>query len=290
MTGGTIRLLRSGDETPLEMFLVKHRDTSMFLRSNVRHAGLDFTGQWAGAEYMASFDEDGVTGVAAHCWNGILLLQAPGRADALAVACVDTSRRAVRGLVGPPDQVDAARSALGLTDVRATMDKPEVLYALDLEQHIVPAVSSGGGVTCRAPRPDERASLHAWGFAYDMETLGAPDTPEARRRSADFMDARIDENNAWVAVDRDGRLLSFSSFNAALPDIVQLGGIYTPPELRGHGYAKAAVAHSLAVARERGTTRAILFTSNPSAARTYEAVGFRQIGEYSLVLFEEGRP
>jgi predicted GNAT family acetyltransferase len=50
------------------------------------------------------------------------------------------------------------------------------------------------------------------------------------------------------------------------------------------------LAHSLVIARERGTTRAILFTGNPSAARTYEAVGFRRIGEYALVLFEEGRP
>src|SRR5262249_18365906 len=162
------------------------------------------------------------------------------------------------------------------------------LYALDPHQLVVPAGSAGGDVTCRAPRSDDRASLHAWGFAYDMETLGAPDTPEARRRSADFMDARIGAHNAWVAVDGGERLLSFSSFNAALQDIVQLGGIYTPPDLRGRGYAKIAVAHSMMVARDRGATRAILFTSNPSAARTYEAIGFQRIGEYALVLFEEG--
>ena len=77
---------------------------------------------------------------------------------------------------------------------------------------------------------------------------------------------------------------SLAAFNAALPDIVQLGGIYTPPALRGRGYAKAAVAHSLLVARERGASRAVLFTENPSAARSYEAVGFRRTGDYSLVL------
>jgi predicted GNAT family acetyltransferase len=54
--------------------------------------------------------------------------------------------------------------------------------------------------------------------------------------------------------------------------------------LRGRGYAKAAVAHSLLIARERGASRAVLFTENPSAARTYEAVGFRRTGDYSLVL------
>ena len=39
-----------------------------------------------------------------------------------------------------------------------------------------------------------------------------------------------------------GAPVSLSAINASLPDIVQLGGIYTPPDLRGRGYAKAAVA------------------------------------------------
>jgi len=69
-----------------------------------------------------------------------------------------------------------------------------------------------------------------------------------------------------------------------LPDIVQLGGIYTPPEQRGRGYAKVSVAGSLLVAAQRGATRAVLFTKNPSAVRSYEAVGFRRIGDYGLVL------
>jgi predicted GNAT family acetyltransferase len=44
------------------------------------------------------------------------------------------------------------------------------------------------------------------------------------------------------------------------------------------------VAASLVAARNRGASRAILFTNNPSAVRTYEAVGFRRVGDYALVL------
>ena len=106
---------------------------------------------------------------------------------------------------------------------------------------------------------------------------------EERRRAAMFLDAQISERNAWVAV-AGGIPVSLAAFNACLPDIVQLGGIYTPPALRGRGYAKAAVAASLVAARERGASRAVLFTSNPSAARCYEAVGFRRLGDYGLVL------
>jgi predicted GNAT family acetyltransferase len=77
--------------------------------------------------------------------------------------------------------------------------------------------------------------------------------------------------------------LSFSAFNASLPDIVQLGGIYTPPDRRGRGSAKVVVAASLLVARGRGAWRAVLFTNNPSV-RTYEALGLRCVGDYALVL------
>src|SRR5262249_49747417 len=160
----------------LEAFLVQHRDTSMFLRSNVRQAGLDYRGQWAGAEYVGSFDGDAITSVAGHCWNGMMLLQAPLQPAALAKACVERSRREVRGFLGPPELVAAARAALGLSNAPATMDEPDALYALDPAHVIVPTALSDGSISCRAPVTDERATLHAWGFAYDRETLGAPDT------------------------------------------------------------------------------------------------------------------
>jgi predicted GNAT family acetyltransferase len=69
-----------------------------------------------------------------------------------------------------------------------------------------------------------------------------------------------------------------------LPDSVQLGGIYTPRELRGRGYAKRAIAAQLLAAGASGLMRSVLFTNNPSAVRCYEALGFRRIGEFSLVL------
>lgn len=87
----------------------------------------------------------------------------------------------------------------------------------------------------------------------------------------------------WVAVEND-RPVSLSVFNATLPDIVQIGPIYTPPNFRGRGFAKVAVAGSLIAASERGVSRSVLFTNNPSAVRSYEAVGFRRVGDYGLVL------
>jgi GNAT superfamily N-acetyltransferase len=257
----------------------------MFLRSNARSAGFVYRGQRLEAEYAGAFHDGRIVGVAAHCWSGMLLLQAPEDPVELARACIEWSGRAVTGLSGPLDQVRNVRSALGMDDVKPQMEGYEWLYALDLQELIIPKIHSDGTVMCRPPRSEERDTLCAWRAAYDIETLGATDSEETRQRAARFLDVQIADGDVWVAVKNDGALVSLSAFNATLPDIVQLGGIYTPPEHRGRGFARAAVAESLLEARRRGASRAVLFTNNPSAARSYEAVGFRRVGDYALILF-----
>ncbi|HET9664766.1 MAG TPA: GNAT family N-acetyltransferase [Burkholderiales bacterium] len=213
----------------------------------------------------------------------MLLVQAPESLEELARSVIEWSGRRVTGLSGPLEQVRQARIALDLADAPAAMDSDEALYGLDLGDVVVPRPLRDGQITCLAPLPEEYDTLRAWRLAYDIEALGGADSLESRERAAGSLDAQIADANVWVAVDQ-GRLVSLSAFNAALPDIVQLGGIYTPPEFRGRGYAKAAVAASLLAARDRGATRAVLFTDNPSAARSYEAVGFRRLGDYGLIL------
>ena len=289
------RVLTAGDEAPLEEFLIAHRDTSMFLRSNARRAGLVYEGAAFQAVYVGAFQGERLTGIAAHAWNGLMLLQSPGAdtVDGIARACAARSERKVTGFAGPLAQVRAARAALGLADAPAALDGCEWLYVLDLSGIIVPPALQSGAITCRPPRTDERDLLCDWRFAYHVETLGSPASEETRQQSTAFLDTQIADGDVWVAIDTSAPStsgvpsdapVSLSSFNAALPDIVQLGGIYTPPALRGRGYAKAAVAHSLLIARERGASRAVLFTENPSAARSDEAVGFHRTGDYSLVL------
>ena len=51
-----LRLLRPGDEAALDTFLALHADTSMFLRSNARSAGLADRGEPMQATYVAALD------------------------------------------------------------------------------------------------------------------------------------------------------------------------------------------------------------------------------------------
>src|ERR1700681_1288248 len=107
----SVRLLMGHDESLLEEFLSSRRDSSMFLRSNVRCAGLVYRGEPFQAIYAAAFRDERVIGVAAHCWNGIVLVQAPEHTAEVAHACVTWSGRRVTGLSGPLAQVRRARSA-----------------------------------------------------------------------------------------------------------------------------------------------------------------------------------
>ncbi|HEX2676304.1 MAG TPA: GNAT family N-acetyltransferase [Polyangiales bacterium] len=278
-----IRQLGAADAGALDAFLQRHRDSSMFLRSNARRAGLEYRGERYQAEYTAAFEHDAMVGVVSHSWSGMLLVQAPEHVETLACACVAFSKRKVTGFSGPAEQTTRAVRALALADAPMALHGNETLYAVSLSEILIPEALSSGVVVCREPHPAEHEALHAWRYAYDLETLGAPDNEETRARSREFLDAQLGERNAWIAL-HEGRPVSLSAFNATLPDMVQLGGIYTPPSERGRGYARAAVAASLLAARERGAERAVLFTLNPSAIRCYEAVGFRAIGSYSLRL------
>jgi GNAT superfamily N-acetyltransferase len=280
-----LRLLGAGDERLLEEFLVEHRDSSMFLRSNSRQAGLVYTGQRLGATYVGGFDAGRLIGVAAHAWNGLLLLQAPAACSELVLGAVDTSRRPVKGVIGPLAQVRTARRTLGLEHVPATLEEDERLYVLDLADLVLPEALTTGRTNARSPLTSELELLIEWRVAYEIESLGREDTPAVRAGASSWIHAQLEEGVAWVALAQS-EPVSYSAFNATLPDIVQVGGVYTPPDRRGRGYAKAVVAHSLRVAREqRGAERGVLFTSNPNAMRTYEALGFRHAGEYGLVLF-----
>ena len=281
----TIRLLAVGDEPALAAFLDGHRDGSMFLRSSSREAGVVYAGQPRQADYMAAFRDGAIVGVAAHAWNGMLQLQAPERADELAAACVAASARKVTGLIGPLSHVKAARTALGMDHVVARKDDDsEALFALELAELVMPARLERGDVTARPAVAQDRDLLCEWRVAYDCEILGGEATAEARRSAAGFIDWQIAEGVAWLAL-HDGVPVAFSGFNCVLPDTVQLGGIFTPPELRGQGHAKAAIAAQLLAARRSGVERAVLFASDSKAIRCYAGLGFRRVGDFGLVLW-----
>lgn len=282
-----LRKLEPGDEALLFDFLGPHIESSLFFFSNVERMGLADHGERFQGTYVASFNAAGtITAVAAHSWNGLIMLQGDQGLEPAAQRAVELSGRKIGGFIGPWPLVCRTRKVFGLDQAPAAHDGAELLFSLSLEALTPPPLLSQPDVALRAPTAAEASGvLAAWRAAYQVETLGTLSTPEqqaaARRETEGWREA----GTLWVLTVAD-EIVAMSGFNAETRGIVQVGGVFTPPALRGRGYARAAVAASLLQARDRGVQRAILFTAetNQAARRAYTALGFRAIGDFGLVL------
>lgn len=290
MTGSAadIRILGPGDQPALEAFLLPRLASSMFLLSNSRLAGLVDTGERYTGTYVAAFEDDHVVGVVAQVSNGMLIPQAPvapAIIDRLWRAAVEASGRPVRGVIGDEDQATTILASLDFRPDALRLNHREKLYRLSLADLNVPAQLASGEVVARRATVDDLETLTDWGVDYDVESLGADPSPEQRTESRDATRHRIEEGSLWV-LERKGACVAMTGFNAQLAEAVQVGGVYTPPDLRSRGYARCAVAGSLLAAREDAVREAILFTAedNLPAQKAYEALGFRHIGYFRLTL------
>lgn len=280
-----LKVLQAGDEAELEAFLLPVVDSSMFLLGNLRTAGLVDDGQRYSGTYVAALHQGTIVGVVAHYWNGNLVLQAPVRLDALWRAAVAASRRPVEGVIGPAEQVRIVKQGLGVQSAGIQLDEVERLYSLRLQDLIVPDALDSARYRGRRIEPRDLDLVTEWRVAYSVETLGEQRTPDLRERCRAAVERSMGEGHTWVLEDR-GRPVATSSFNTAMAEAVQVGGVWTPPELRRRGYGRSVVAASLQDARRESVRKAILFTGqeNLAAQRAYTALGFRPIGDYRMML------
>ncbi len=285
----SLRTLQPGDEGVLEAFLSQYPDTSMFLRSNLRTAGLVNYGARFQGTYIAAIEDEVVTAVAAHYWNGMIVVQTPVHLQVVVQAVVTQSGKTISGISGPAKQVEAAQEVLGLVNRPTRLNEREILFSLQLCNLRVPTILTSGQVQCRLPHPDEMELLTEWCIAYSVEALGQVNTSRLRQDSYRTIEARQATATHWVLVAGE-TIVSYSAFNACLPEIVQIGGVWTPPNLRGKGYAKCVVAGSLLSAQSQKVNRAVLFTSehNIAAQAVYRGLGFQLLPEkYGLLLFKD---
>jgi uncharacterized protein len=281
-----IRVLQPGDEERLDRFLGQHADSSLFLRSNALVGGLRDEGRPRHCTYVARFEGEELVAVVAHSWNGNLLVQAPSGAGELARRAAAATGRRIAGVLGPWQQACAVLNELGLSQAETSIRSCEDLFALDLDALRVPALLAAAAVACRPAEPADLDQLAEWRRRYAIETLGEPDRPDLLRSSREEVSWAQASGSLFVL--GDGReLLATCAFNARHPACVQIGGVWTPPALRGRGYGRAVVAGALLAARQDNVPRSVLFTDqhNAPARRAYESLGYQRVGDYALIMF-----
>ena len=277
-----IRILTPGDEALLERFLLPRKESSLFLLSNLRRAGLSDRGQRLQGTYVAAVEEGEVVAVAGHFWNGNVIVQAPEHVAVLTAAARRATGRPLARILGPADQVERALRALPVQSPE--FDAKEILYKLNLDDLGVPALLQTGQVRGRVIERRDAATVADWRAAMSIEQFHEEDTPELRAGAVESVENSLRSGRRWVLEDTNGHLVSMCDFNAELAEVVQVGGVFTPPERRRCGYARAVVAAALMDARAEGVTDAILFTeeTNTPARKAYEALGFQAIGDYRI--------
>jgi predicted GNAT family acetyltransferase len=279
------RILGPGDEAALDGFLANHFATSMILRANLRAAGLADHGEAFQGTYAAAFDRATIVAAAAHYWNGVLAVQAPRSLASVVRAAVAASKRNVTGFVGPWNQVEAAVPAVGRSQRRKLAGVPKTVMALDMTNLRVPAPLAEGKIRYRKLSAKDHGWAAGWRTANFIETFGAKNTPELRDTVAKETEGLIERGQIFT-VETD-RPLAIGVFDATLPNIVQLDGIWTPAAHRGQGPEAAAVAGALHSVKDTGVTRAVLLTPKSSAAahKLYRALGFVAIADHGMMLY-----
>ncbi len=245
---------------------------------------------------LANLLSHGMVGGHPHAMRFWLLRDASGITDALGLTDAGMVLPALRpemarlargalsalpliGIIGPAAQARALEKALSLADAPKSLNKDEPHFALDLKDLAIPA---GPGLL-RAMAQAPATVIQGWMADYHLNALHTPPDQVPERVQSWYNEA-VRARTHPVLMHGD-RPLAMTGFNAQLDQIVQIGGVYTPPPLRGRGHARRAVALHLAGARASGVRRATLFSASEAAARAYRSIGFRQIGAYSLILF-----
>lgn len=273
----TIRTAGLNDESAIEAFLTKRIATSMFPLTNLRTYGLNGTAPRAMRFWVS--DHTPIEGVLGITNEGMLMPQSDKLDwESFAKACQGEH---TIGAIGPALQVRSALRAFGLEGAKTRLDSDEPGFTLDLDQLVIPDLHGAR----LDPATQADSFLVSWRAAYHQEVLGTP-ADEAEEKAAADVSAYLAQNSHRV-LRFQGKPVAFTGFNATLPEIVQIGGVYVPPDLRGQGYARLAVALHLHEARQNGVPRACLFAFSEAAARAYRAIGFQPAEAMALVLFDQ---
>ncbi len=184
----------------------------------------------------------------------------------------------VSGVIGRIEVAEAfARAWSGVTGVPWRLSMRQRIYEL---VEVVASPSPTGHF-----RPAAEADLDTvtdWAVAFEREALGGEPDPAAARAG---LTRRIGEQGIYLW--DDGRPVSMAAWSRPLKHAVIVNLVYTPPELRGRGYASAVVARLSQLLLDRGFTRCVLHTdlANPTSNSIYQRIGYRPILDFNEYRF-----
>ena len=200
---------------------------------------------------------------------------------AIAVLAEDVLDRDLPGALGPVEHVRAfvaARSARGGPPGRLHMS--ERIFRLS---EVIPPAFVAGRV--RVAEPTDRDLVIDWLGGF-MDEAGLE--PKDRAETVAMADRWLARRGRTLYLWDDGRPVSLAGIGSPTPHGLRVGPVYTPPDLRGRGYASALVAAMSQAALDEGRTFCFLFTdlANPTSNHIYGTIGYEPVRDIDIWRFD----
>lgn len=97
--------------------------------------------------------------------------------------------------------------------------------------------------------------------------------------------ARVIEAGWWWRYRHRGRLAFMCNVGAVMPAAAQIHGVWSPPEMRRHGYAARAFGAICDHLLDEVPALSLYVNDyNAAALALYERVGFKRVGEFQTIL------
>ncbi|HEU5440269.1 MAG TPA: GNAT family N-acetyltransferase [Ktedonobacterales bacterium] len=187
------------------------------------------------------------------------------------------------GVLGPAaESLAFAEAWRSLTGEPFRPGMKERIYQLDT---VIPVVGVPGRLR-RATEAD-RPLLEEWLAAFFAEAVPG----EAGNVAAWVTEALGFTTRGVCLWEAEGKPVSLAGHSGPTPNGMRIGPVYTPPRLRGHGYASAITAALSQLLLDQGRRFCFLFTNlaNPTSNKIYQAIGYRPVIDVDIYEFGAAR-
>ena len=237
--------------------------------------------------YFATVSGDGAAvGAAIRTPPYNLILSEQVDLDAVDLLVADSARAFgdVPGVLGPKEA--SRRFADGWCETRGVTARLAMEERIFRCRKAVPQGAVRGRL--RKATAAERDLLVAWVTAFMAEALPNASPRPAEEAVDDYLD-RTGDLGVYLW-DDDGPV-SLAGCGNPTPTGVRIGPVYTPPELRGRGYASALTASLTQLLLNGDRKFCFLFTdlANPTSNRIYQRIGYEPVADVDEYRFEAGR-
>ncbi len=207
-------------------------------------------------------------------------IDAPAAIDAIARDAHDAFA-SLPGVLGPREDARAfTETWRELTGIGAD----RVMANQDLSSVRGPPTPRGAGSHAPLPERGSRVGHRVAGRVH----LGGLAKETVHETPAMLLARRIEDPDGDLLLWEDaGTPVSLAGFGNPTPNGTRVGPVYTPPALRGRGYASALVGQMTAMLLSRGFRFCFLFTdlANPTSNSIYQRVGYEPVSDVDQYAF-----